>query len=323
MIKFDFGEWYACAENVSLCFVEHEITLCQNRILQEKNIVKIGIFCLVETVAELGCSNHFFALSFSHLGKTECHQGAVSEGETCSLDKNNADKDTVMPILKVECCQGFDVWEALVGVPRTLAQEGTVIVKTDKGSYCGTENGQYSSTQACAAQSDGTKPAARIPRRPQGDRIPASPDMVTWSRQDDGFYFCDVCGYSTKNPRRRVIHSRIHTGERPFTCDLCPNTFMQSSHLARHRRSHTGERPHACTVCRAAFLCTSDLERHVRIHTGERPYQCTFCSSSFTQRKTLTNHLRIHTGERPYKCYICNKRFATDSNTKRHIRLHM
>lgn len=268
-------------------------------------------------------SNNFFATLFFLPGKPKCLQAGIAEGDTCSLDNNNADEDSAMPALKVESCQeGIEVCEVLAGGYETIAQWGTVTVKNDQNSHCGTKNGQSSSAQACAAQTVSTELTTIVPPCLQGDGIPPSTGMLTWSRRDDGFHICDMCGYLAKKPYCQVLHSRVHTGERPFPCDLCPNSFTQYANLARHRRTHTGERPHACTVCQARFGSTSDLDRHRLVHTGERPYQCSFCSLSFGHRRSLTIHTRTHTGERPYKCDICNKRFIDNSNWRRHICIH-
>ena len=92
---------------------------------------------------------------------------------------------------------------------------------------------------------------------------------------------------------------------REFCCEHCGKTFKQLNVFRVHTRIHTGERPYQCELCGMSFNQIGTLKDHQKIHTGEKPYPCPHCPSRFTNKTRLTRHVRTHTGERPYQCEFC------------------
>ena len=57
--------------------------------------------------------------------------------------------------------------------------------------------------------------------------------------------------------RRKLVNGRQQ-------CPLCSKTFPSHASMMIHTRTHTGEKPYLCSVCEKGFNVKSNLLRHMR-----------------------------------------------------------
>ncbi|KAL3981775.1 Zinc-finger double domain family protein [Acanthocheilonema viteae] len=76
-----------------------------------------------------------------------------------------------------------------------------------------------------------------------------------------------------------------------YICKYCGKRYAYASSLYVHTRLHTGERPFRCSFCDKTFTNQGNMQVHERVHTGEKPYKCNACEKSYAQKVGLKIHL--------------------------------
>lgn len=109
-----------------------------------------------------------------------------------------------------------------------------------------------------------------------------------------------------------------------YQCSMpdCNKSFYQKTHLEIHTRAHTGVKPFVCKepTCGQRFSQLGNLKTHERRHTGERPYSCDICGKTFAQRGNVRAHKIVHQQIKPFTCKLddCGKQFTQLGNLKSH-----
>ncbi|KAE8360053.1 hypothetical protein BDV27DRAFT_149031 [Aspergillus caelatus] len=112
--------------------------------------------------------------------------------------------------------------------------------------------------------------------------------------------------------------------KRKYICTLphCGKSFAQKTHLDIHTRAHTGDKPFICKEpsCGQRFSQLGNLKTHQRRHTGEKPFSCDICQKRFAQRGNVRAHKITHQHAKPFTCLLddCGKQFTQLGNLKSH-----
>jgi len=140
----------------------------------------------------------------------------------------------------------------------------------------------------------------------------------------ENHYSCELYGITFSIYYNSAKHTSIHVYQGKLcSWEVCWKVFIDKNSLTSHTRIHTGENPYSCELYGITFSIYYNSANHASMHVYQGK-SCSWevCWKVFINKNSLISHTRIHTGENPHSCKLYGITFSIYYNSANHTRIN-